>query len=79
MENHEFAAVLFEKRLDEFCSKSRKTVSVGDHDRELISLVYSFQYGEKPFAFEVESCADVISTLIAYGSDIVNASLAAPG
>ena len=55
IENHEFAAVAFEKRLDEFCSKSRKTVSVGDHDRELISLVYSLQYGDKSFAFEVES------------------------
>ena len=43
MENHEFAAVLFEKRLDEFCPKARKTVSVGDHDKELISLVYSLQ------------------------------------
>ena len=39
IENHEFAAVAFEQRLDEFCSKPPKTVSVGDHNAELISLV----------------------------------------
>ena len=39
IENHEFAAVALEQRLDEFGSKPRKTVSVGDHNTELISLV----------------------------------------
>ena len=39
VENHEFATVLFNEQRDEFCSKSRKTVSVGNHNRELFSAV----------------------------------------
>ena len=39
IENHELPAVALEQRLDEFGSKPRKTVSVGDHNTELISLV----------------------------------------
>ena len=39
IENHEFPAVALEQRLDEFRSKPPKTVSVGDHNAELISLV----------------------------------------
>jgi hypothetical protein len=39
IENHGFPAVAFEQGLDEFRSKARKTVSVGDHNTELISLV----------------------------------------
>ena len=39
IENHELPAVALEQRLDEFRSKPRKTVSVGDHNTELISLV----------------------------------------
>ena len=39
IENHELPAVAFEQCLDELGSKPRKTVSVGDHNAELISLV----------------------------------------
>ena len=39
IENHKLPAVALEQRLDEFRSKARKTVSVGDHNAELISLV----------------------------------------
>ena len=39
VENHEFATVLFNEQSDEFCSNSRKTVSVGNHKRELFSAV----------------------------------------
>ena len=39
VENHELATVLFNESLDEFCPKSRKTVSVGNHNRELFSAV----------------------------------------
>ena len=39
VENHELATVLFNESLDEFCPKSRKTVSVGNHKRELFSAV----------------------------------------
>ena len=39
VENHELATVLFNEQRDEFCSKSRKTVSVGNHKRELFSAV----------------------------------------
>ena len=39
LENHEFATVLFNESLDEFCSKSRKTLSVGNHNCELFSAV----------------------------------------
>ena len=44
-------------------SEASKTVSVGDHNAELISCVYSFQYGKQPFAPEVESGADVADDL----------------
>ena len=39
IENHELSAVALEQRLDEPRSKPCKTVSVGDHNTELISLV----------------------------------------
>ena len=63
IENHELPAVALEQRLDEFCSKPRKTVSVGDHNTKLISLVYSLQYGKKSFALEVESRTDLADDL----------------
>ena len=63
IENHEFSAVALEQRLDEFGPKPPKTVSVGDHNTELISLVKSFQYGEQPSAPEVESGADIADDL----------------
>ena len=39
LENHELATVLFNEQRDELCSKSRKTLSVGNHKRELFSAV----------------------------------------
>ena len=39
IENHELPAVALKQRLGEFGPKPRKTVSVGDHNAELISLV----------------------------------------
>ena len=39
IENHELPAVALEQGLDEFGPKARKTVSVGNHNTELISLV----------------------------------------
>ena len=63
IENHEFPALDLEHLLNEFGPKPCKTVSVGDHNSELISRVNSFQYGEKSSAPEVESGADVTDDL----------------
>jgi hypothetical protein len=37
VENHDFSTVVLDQILDEIESKSRKTVSVGNHKRELIA------------------------------------------
>ena len=55
VENQEFATVFLEDLLDEFGSEPGESVSVGNHKRELIALVNSFQYGSKSFAPVVES------------------------
>lgn len=62
-ENHEFPAVAFQQGLDELRSESRKTVPVSDHNAELISCVYSLQYGEQPLAPEVEAGTGVADDL----------------
>ena len=55
VENQEFATVLLEDLLDEFGSEPGESVSAGNHKRELIALVNSFQYGSKSLAPVVES------------------------
>ena len=55
VENQEFATVLLEDLLDESGSEPGESVSAGNHKRELIALVNSFQYGGKSFAPVVES------------------------
>ena len=59
VENHDPAAVLFGKPLDELKSKPGKPVSVGNHNSELIAAVKSLQYGDKSFSAEIEASADV--------------------
>ena len=59
VENHDPAAVLFGKPLDELESEPGKPVSMGNHNLELIASVKSLQYGYKSFSPEVESAADV--------------------
>ena len=46
---------MLEEVLDEFGSEAGESVSIGNHKRELIALVNSFQYGSKSFAPVVES------------------------
>ena len=52
--NHEPSTVLFKPVFDELATKPGEAVSVGNHNRELIALVKSFQYGPKSLSFEVE-------------------------
>ena len=50
---------MLEDLLDEFCAEPGEPVPVGNHKRELIALVNSFQYGCKSLAPVVESGCDV--------------------
>ena len=50
---------MLEHLLDEFGAEPGEPVSVGNHKRELIALVNSFQYGCKSLAPVVESGCDV--------------------
>ena len=59
VENQEFATVLFAQPPEDFNAKSRKTVSVGNHKRELVAAQKSSQYGPQSFSFEVKTAADV--------------------
>ena len=46
---------MLEDLLDEFGAEPGEPVSVGNHKRELIALVNSFQYGCKSLSAVVES------------------------
>ena len=59
VENHEFATVLLKHLLDEFGSEACEPVSVGNHKREFISAMKSFQYGCKSFPSVVEPGCDI--------------------
>ena len=50
---------MLEHLLDELCAEPGEPVSVGNHKRELIALVNSFQYGCKSLSSVVESGCDV--------------------
>ena len=50
---------MLEDLLDEFGSEPGEPVSVGNHKRELIASVNSFQYGSKSLSSVVESGGDV--------------------
>ena len=54
---------MLEDLLDEFGPEPGQSVSVGNHKRELIALVNSFQYGSKSFAPVVESGCNVSDDL----------------
>ena len=66
---------MLEHLLDEFCAEPGEPVSVGNHKRELIALVNSFQYGSKSLAPVVESGCDVgddfsVGVLLLHESDL---------
>ena len=63
VENHEFSTASLEDSFDEINTKSCNSVSVGNHNFELISAHRAFQNGVKPFSFEVETQADVLDDL----------------
>ena len=60
IENHEFSTVFFDQQSNEVESKSGKPVTVGNHNRELVSAQKSFQQGSKPFALEIKAGTDVL-------------------
>lgn len=59
IENHDFPAVLLNEASKQVESKPTESVTVGNHNLELVSAQNASQYGLKPFAFEVESTPDV--------------------
>ena len=59
-ENHEFAAAVADKPLNEVTSDTNESVFVGNHNRELLSAQDSSQYGLKPLTLIVEGGADVL-------------------
>ena len=66
---------MLEHPLDEFGAEPGEPVSVGNHKRELIALVNSFQYGSKSLAPVVESGGDVgddfsVGVLLLHESDL---------
>jgi hypothetical protein len=66
---------LLEHLLHEFGAEPGEPVSVGNHKRELIALVNSFQYGSKSLAPVVESGGDVgddfsVGVLLLHESDL---------
>ena len=66
---------MLEHLLDEFGAEPGEPVSVGNHKRELIALVNSFQYGSKSLAPVVESGCDVgddfsVGVLLLHESDL---------
>ena len=50
---------MLEDLLDEFGAEPGEPVSVGNHKRELIALVNSFQYGSKSLSAVVESGCNI--------------------
>jgi hypothetical protein len=59
VENHELPTIELNNLFDEFNPKSCKSVSVGNHNVELIAAHCAFQKGCKSFPFEVETAADI--------------------
>jgi hypothetical protein len=63
VENQEFATGSLDEILNDFAAEPRKTVSVGNHNRELCAAKKSVQYGSKALALEVESGSDILFEL----------------
>ena len=68
VENHNFSTNLLNDKLDEFKSESAKSISVGNHNFELMSLPTSFQYGFKSFSFVVKSGANIFDDFCSWES-----------
>src|SRR5258705_13930208 len=58
-ENHDLSTVAVDKPFDEVKAEPCQSVAVGNHKFELMALQAAFQYGLKPFAFEVEAAGNV--------------------